>query len=90
MKESRLNKNLEKLETIMEVDAPPFLFTHIHQKIQSHYVNYITPKLKWSLALCLAILVALNVLVGINQSSSLAESNVAQSFKLLPDNNLYK
>jgi hypothetical protein len=90
MQESDINKHLNKLKNINEVDVPPFLFTRVQQKIQNEYLNDATPKLKWSLLFGLALLVTLNILVGINQTSSREDQNLSQSFQLLPDNNLYK
>jgi hypothetical protein len=56
-----IDDKLDSLRQIKEVDAPPFLFTRISQRI-NNLGNAVAPvKWKWAFALTSIVIVALNV-----------------------------
>ncbi len=82
---------LKPLENIKQVEAPPFLFTRIQQRIQNEFDNHVSMKLVYSIAASFVILLSINAFTMFQQNlSSKEEANIAQAFQLMPDNNLYK
>lgn len=82
---------LKPLENIKQVEAPPFLFNRIQQRIQNEFDNHVSMKLVYSIAASFVILLSINAFTMFQQNlSSKEEANIAQAFQLMPDNNLYK
>ena len=82
---------LKPLESIKQVEASPYLFTRIQQRIQNKLDNRVPMKLVYSIAASFVILLSINVFTMLQQNHSKnKEANIAQAFQLIPDNNLYK
>lgn len=82
---------LKPLEEINRVEAPPFLITRIQQKIQNELTNRISMRAAYSILASFLILLSINFFVVVsNNKTKSAEKNIAESFHLLPNNNLYK
>ena len=91
MKGNNIEEYLDRLSTIQKVDAPPFLFTRIQQRIQDVIFPRVSPKTAWALCVSFVFLLIMNVYVIAHyHSDNSKENNLAQSFHLLPDNNLYR
>ena len=83
---------LDVLAQIHSVDAPPFLWTRIQQKINIAQENRLAPAFAYLLGLSFLVLISLNVLI-ISQKTHHTPSkdnNIAQAMSLLPNNALYK
>lgn len=87
-----MKEPLDILSDIKSVDAPPFLWTRIQQKIKVEQENRLSPAFAYLLGLSFLLLIGFNVLV-ITQKTHHAASesnNIAQTMNLLPNNELYK
>jgi hypothetical protein len=86
-----MDNELNILEQIQRVNAPPFLLTRIQQRIRNKKESSFSPTLSWVLSLSLAIVVIANGALLVNTViTSKREKNLAQSMNLLPQNELYK
>lgn len=91
MTNENINPNLELLEHIQKVDAPPFLLTRIQQKIDNKYLNKLSPRWALGLSVSFIVIIVINISVIVNYNkNSKPENNLAQSMNLMPDNNLYR
>lgn len=90
-KNGAMDNELNLLEQIQHVNAPPFLLTRIQQHIRNKKESSFSPALTWVLSLSLAIVVIANSALLVNTViTSKHEQNLAQSMNLLPQNELYK
>lgn len=67
-----IDKELNKLRQIQEVEAPPFLLTRIHQRIKS--LDNKPAPIKWKLAFVLSTV----IILGLNLSMFFDKSDVSQ------------
>lgn len=84
---------VELLSQIQQVEAPPFLFTRIQQKIKEAEENRLSPKWAWTLGIAVLLFMTLNIAVfslNSRENKHNYEQEMAQSFQLLPNNTLYK
>lgn len=82
--------NLDILNQIKQVDAPPFLFTRIQQQIDNGSSYTFSKRLAWSLGVSFVIVVIMNVAVlSYNAKTNRTNSNVAEVMNLMPNNSLY-
>lgn len=84
---------IELLSHIQQVDAPPFLFTRIQQKIKEEKENQLSPKWAWTLGISVLLFMTLNIALFSShnrENKQNYEQEMAQSFQLLPNNTLYK
>ncbi len=86
-----IEEKLNKLSKIEQVDAPPFMFTRIQQKINEFKPQEIPTYFKWSLGLTAIVIIALNVAVIKNQNINAQSSldKVAAEMQLKNNNNFY-
>jgi hypothetical protein len=82
--------NLEDLNKIKTVEAPPFLFTRIQQKISAKNELIVPNKLVWLSILSFSFVVVISIgsMFYTNSSKSNAQT-IAQSMNLATTNNLY-
>lgn len=86
-----MENELNILDQVQKVSAPPFLLTRIQQRIRNKKESQFSPTLSWVLSLSLAIIVVANGAVLTNMIiDSKKEKNLLQSMNLLPNNELYK
>lgn len=86
-----MKNELNILDQVQKVSAPPFLLTRIQQRIRNKKESQFSPTISWVLSLSLAIIVVANGAVLTNMIiSSKQEKTLLQSMNLLPNNELYK
>ena len=86
-----MENELNILDQVQKVNAPPFLLTRIQQRIRNKKESQFSPTLSWVLSLSLAIIVVVNGAVLTNMIiASKQEKTLLQSMNLLPNNELYK
>jgi hypothetical protein len=86
-----MENELNILDQVQKVSAPPFLLTRIQQRIRNKKESQFSPTLSWVLSLSLAIIVVVNGAVLTNMIiASKKEKTLLQSMNLLPNNELYK
>jgi hypothetical protein len=86
-----MENELNILDQVQKVSAPPFLLTRIQQRIRNKKESQFSPTLSWVLSLSLAIIVVVNGAVLTNMIiASKQEKTLLQSMNLLPNNELYK
>lgn len=82
---------LKPLDGIKKVDVPPFLLTRIQQRIQNELSNSVSVRMAYAITVSLVLLLSINGFVMLQDNKTIgAESSIAKSFQLMPDNNLYK
>lgn len=86
-----MENELNILDQVQKVNAPPFLLTRIQQRIRNKKESQFSPTISWVLSLSLAIIVVVNGAVLTNMIiASKQEKTLLQSMNLLPNNELYK
>lgn len=86
-----MENELNILDQVQKVSAPPFLLTRIQQRIRNKKESNFSPALSWVLSLSLTIIVVANGVVLANMIiESKKEKTLLQSMSLLPNNELYK
>ena len=86
-----MENELNILDQVQKVSAPPFLLTRIQQRIRNKKESNFSPTLSWALSLSLAVIIIVNGALLVNTViTSKREKNLAQSMNLLPNNELYK
>ena len=86
------NDGMDKLKKIRRVEAPPFLFMRIQEKIRSAVAEKVPVSWKWSFAVAALFIIALNVVVIRNASATAPKADlqeVINAFHLSDSNNLY-
>lgn len=88
-----MERKLDLLSKIEKVDAPPFLYTRILQKIENQKQIEVSIAKQWSLALAFLLLIILNISVLTSSTASKQNNkqteNLASGLGLVTDNNLY-
>ena len=78
------------LEGIKQVDAPPFLWTRIQQKVEHASRSRFSLKVTFALVAIAIVVIMINaLLVTDNIKKNAIDSNLAQAMDLLPHNSLY-
>lgn len=86
-----MENELNILDQVQKVSAPPFLLTRIQQRIRNTKESTFSPALTWLLSLSLGVVVIVNGALLVNTFiASKQEKNLVQSMNLLPQNELYK
>ncbi len=86
-----MENELNILDQVQKVSAPPFLLTRIQQRIRNTKESTFSPTLTWVLSLSLGVVVIVNGALLVNTFiASKQEKNLVQSMNLLPQNELYK
>lgn len=88
MKTTESNNLLEPLEHINQVDAPPFLFTRIEQRIKSNALEKVTP-VKLGLITASFVMILLINIVGISYTSESKSTDLLDQLNLQTNYNLY-
>lgn len=83
-----MEKELDILNRIQKVDAPPFLYTRILTRVQNKVRE--TVPVKWAVvaAACLLILITINISV-IQSTKQNNTTDLSQVFSLQTSNSLY-
>ena len=87
-----MKEPFDLLSQIQQVDAPPFLWTRIQQKIKEDRENKLSPAFAYLLGLSFVLLISLNVWVIAQKTTpaTLESKHLAQTMNLLPNNSLYQ
>ncbi len=87
-----IDKKLEILKKIEEVETPPFLITRIKQRINTLSAVQAPVKWKWSFAVIGLLLLVLNISIVLKSqhaSSSKGITTIVTGFHLSTTNNFY-
>lgn len=88
-----IDKKLELLKQLKEVDTPPYLFTRIRQQIDSSGIEEAPVTWKFTFAVIALLILALNISTVFNTKSSTVNSagikEVVSSMHLSSTNDLY-
>lgn len=85
-----MEKELELLNNIHPVDAPPFLWSRIEQKIRNKQSEILSPRITFTLAAATLLLILLNTVFLVSTSRPSPETDLTKSMNLFQDNLLYK
>jgi len=90
--QTKSNKHsLELLEQIQKVEAPPFLFTRIQQRILNASLSEFSPRLTWTISLSFLLVLIINFAVmtqRVKQTNT--NPDLVETFQLMQNNSLYK
>ena len=85
-----MNEQIEILKNIQKVDAPPFLYTRIQERIRQQMADRISPQWAWSMGLTCLLIFSLNLsIVFSKEKKEVRENNLAKEMRLMPSNNIY-
>lgn len=88
-----IDKKLDLLKQIRQVDAPPFLLTRIRQQLHTAANTEAPVKWKWAFAVTGIVILALNVSILFktsgNEEKSTGIKEVFTTMQLSPANELY-
>lgn len=85
-----MNHPVDILTKIQKVDAPPFLYTRVLNRIQNKVTETIPVKWAVTLAVSLIVLISINIGVMIMDNESTASAtNLSEVFSLQTTNSLY-
>ena len=85
-----MNHPLDILTKIQKVDAPPFLYTRILNRIQNKVTE--TIPLKWAITLAASLVVLISINTGVMimaKESTASSANLSEVFSLQTNNSLY-
>lgn len=83
--------NLDNLDKIQRLEAPPFLYTRIKQKIEQSKEARVHPVLVMAAASVVVILFAINTFVLFDFTSQPSSiQNLSDSINLISNNSLYE
>lgn len=83
-----MENELGILNKIQKVDAPPFLYTRILNRVQNKMKETVPVKWAVAAAACLLILITINISV-IQSSKESNNTNLSEVFSLQTTNSLY-
>lgn len=83
-----MENELDILNRIQKVDAPPFLYTRILTRVQNKVKETVPVKWAVAAAACLLILITINISV-IQSSKESNTTNLSEVFSLKTNNSLY-
>ncbi len=83
-----MENELDILNRIQKVDAPPFLYTRILTRVQNKVKETVPVKWAVAAAACLLILITINISV-IQSSKESNSTNLSEVFSLKTNNSLY-
>ena len=88
-----IDKKLDLLKQITQVEAPPFLLTRIRQQLHALYNTEAPVKWKWAFAVTSLVILALNVSIlfktSTNEEKNTGIKEVFTTMQLSPANELY-
>ncbi len=87
---NNLDNYINQLEQVQKVDAPPFLFTRIQQKINSSFEYQFSSKFVWSFGLSILFILLLNIAVIGFKINTKHQNNLVNAMQLSPTNEIYQ
>jgi hypothetical protein len=91
-KHQTIEERMEQLGRVQRVDAPPFLYTRVLERVRQLKVEEVKTPWVWATALALLLLVLVNgaLLTRAPESPGTEQlESVADAMSINPDNNLY-
>lgn len=82
-----MNNELDILNRIQKVDAPPFLYTRILNRIQNKAKE--TVPVKWAMAAAASLAVLITINVSVIQYSKESTTDLSEVFSIKTSNSLY-
>jgi len=80
--------DLDILNQIKQVDAPPFLLTRIQQQIDNGNSLNFSKRLAWSLGISFVVIMNVAV-INYSTKANNTNKNVAEVMDIMPNNSLY-
>lgn len=77
------------LEKIQRVEAPPFLFTRIQQKIEQTKKEMMPKVVAFTISTAFVLILVINTIVLTNHSTPSTTKSLVQSMHLTTNNSLY-
>jgi hypothetical protein len=86
-----MEMNNEPIENIQSVEAPPFLYTRIQQRIKNEQAARMPGKMTWAVGLSFLLILCINIGAVVSASrADHAASNLVKTLNLMQDNTIYK
>lgn len=83
--------NIDPLDKIQPVEAPPFLFTRIQQRIKNNQASLLPGKVTWALSLSFLVILTINVTAVVTKSrTDHTASDLATTLHLMEENDIYR
>jgi len=83
--------NIDYLNKIQKVDAPPYLFTRIQQKIKDSQSVVLPKKIVWAIGLLCSVILCVNISVVLYAAESINTTvTMSQIIELMPNNSFYR
>lgn len=85
-----MQNELDNLKLIEKVEAPPFLYTRIMQRIETETAKPQMKNFTWAIGISMVIILAFNI-IAISSRGRQSEKNnsLIMELSLVPQNNLY-
>lgn len=82
---------IDPLEKIQSVEAPPFLYTRIQQRIKNDQATRLPWKVSWALSLSFLVILTVNVTAVVSASrTDHTASDLVKTLQMMQENNIYK
>lgn len=75
-----MNRDLSELKLINKVEAPPFLWTRIEQKIENNTKNTLSVRIQWAFGIAMFLIILSN---GIIMIETVEKQKINESYTLL-------
>lgn len=85
-----MEKELDILDRIGQVDAPPFLFTRIQEKVKAQLAERFTKKQAILCLVGMVVVIAINVFALRSSAPEPKENDLVSGMNLSPSNQLYR
>ncbi len=90
MKSPMSKYDIDLLERIDRVEVSPSVWFRIQNSIQALNTERFSVKMSWTFGLAAALIIALNMMVWFSQRNEVPADNLAETFGLSSNYNLYE
>jgi hypothetical protein len=90
MKSQKLKYDLDLLERIDPMEVSPSVWFRIQNRILALNADRFSVKMSWAMGVAAALFISLNIAVWFNHQPEAASENLAETFGLNTNNNLYE
>lgn len=85
-----MQSELDKLNLIQKVEAPPFLYSRIMQRIEKETNKPQVRNFTWAIGFSMIIILAFNIMaISFSSKHTSGNKSLATELGLYPQNNLY-
>ncbi len=82
---------IDALDKVQPVEAPPFLFTRIRQRIANEEAVRLPVSMTWALGLSFVLILSINASAMVSAyKADHTTPDLVKTFNLMQDNNLYR